>query len=240
MRYPKDKILSEKRYFSLTLSASTDGNILLDGQTMWVGFADEERRIELRALSLVIPERMADFWINFEMPFCVVNDIADFAKWYISGGHALVAKEIVEDIFPDFLKPSACVRLGNVGFEGLAIVPKSAFQKVPTPKKRQEILKRDDYRCKICGRRPADYLDVELHVHHIRPFGNGGLTHEKNLITLCHTCHRGLEPHYEWSLYELVEEKRNSDVKSKLREKYLAEVKQYRTSLTPSLEKADR
>jgi HNH endonuclease len=43
-----------------------------------------------------------------------------------------------------------------------------------------------------------------LHVHHIRPHGTGGLTEIDNLITLCHTCHIGLDPHLELGLYGML------------------------------------
>lgn len=33
---------------------------------------------------------------------------------------------------------------------------------------------------------------------------NGGLTELDNLITLCSTCHRGLDPHQDHSLYQLI------------------------------------
>jgi hypothetical protein len=66
------------------------------------------------------------------------------------------------------------------------------------------VLKRDDFRCQICGRRANDYVDVELNVHHVRPWGQGGLTKENNLVTLCRTCHKGLDPHFDPKLYELV------------------------------------
>jgi HNH endonuclease len=33
-----------------------------------------------------------------------------------------------------------------------------------------------------------------------RPWQYGGLTERDNLITLCQTCHEGLDPHYEPSL----------------------------------------
>jgi len=66
-----------------------------------------------------------------------------------------------------------------------------------------QIVQRDLYRCRICGRRPADYVDLELHVHHIRPFARDGLTIEENLITLCHTCHAGLDPHFRPQLFDL-------------------------------------
>jgi hypothetical protein len=32
----------------------------------------------------------------------------------------------------------------------------------------------------------------------------GGLTEIDNLITLCHTCHIGLDPHFELGLYGLM------------------------------------
>jgi hypothetical protein len=66
------------------------------------------------------------------------------------------------------------------------------------------VIKRDNWRCVICGRRPADHLDVELHVHHIRPWGSGGITIDDNLVTLCQTCHNGLEPHFEIELFRLT------------------------------------
>ena len=228
MHYPKDKIQADKKYYSMTFSASNDGKIVLGGQTMWVGYADMERKIELRQFSLVKPDRMADFWIEFGMPFCVVNDVDDFAKWFVSGGHALVEKDIAVLLLPHSLEPSACVQLGNREFSGISILPQTIFKKAPSPKKRMEILKRDKFRCKVCGRRPDNYVDIELHVHHIRPVGEGGFTHEENLITLCDTCHKGLDPHYEWSLYDLLNNDAGADVKVREQQKYLQEVRQYR------------
>jgi hypothetical protein len=136
MHYPKDKIQPDKKYYSMTFSASDDGKIMLGGsQTMWVGYADVERKIELRQFSLVKPDRMADFWIEFGMPFCVVNDVDDFAKWFISGGHALVEKDIATLLLPHSLEPSSCVQLGNRGFSGISILPQTIFKKAPSPQK---------------------------------------------------------------------------------------------------------
>ena len=36
------------------------------------------------------------------------------------------------------------------------------------------------------------------------PWGQGGITEEENLVTLCGTCHDGLEPHYETQLFDLL------------------------------------
>lgn len=57
-----------------------------------------------------------------------------------------------------------------------------------TLKLRYKILKRDNFMCVICGRRPPD---VELCVDHIEPVAKGGSNSESNLRTLCTDCNLG-------------------------------------------------
>lgn len=57
-----------------------------------------------------------------------------------------------------------------------------------TLKLRYRILKRDNFQCVICGRRPPE---VELCVDHIIPVAKGGKSEEKNLRTLCKDCNLG-------------------------------------------------
>lgn len=54
---------------------------------------------------------------------------------------------------------------------------------------RYDILKRDGFRCQICGAIQAD--GVKLHVDHILPVSRGGRTIKSNLRTLCDRCNRG-------------------------------------------------
>ena len=54
---------------------------------------------------------------------------------------------------------------------------------------RYDILKRDGFRCQICGRSAAD--GVKLHVDHKIPISKGGLTTWDNLRTLCQDCNLG-------------------------------------------------
>ena len=62
---------------------------------------------------------------------------------------------------------------GNYGFENT----------------KAKVLNRDGYTCQHCkGRRK----DSRLEVHHIIYRSNGGSDEEDNLITLCHTCHKGV------------------------------------------------
>ena len=52
-----------------------------------------------------------------------------------------------------------------------------------------DILKRDNFKCKLCGRSARD--GVELEVDHIIPISKGGKTIESNLRVLCKDCNRG-------------------------------------------------
>jgi len=64
---------------------------------------------------------------------------------------------------------------------------------------REEVLKRDGYRCVRCG------STEELHVHHILERRKGGEHKLGNLITLCRRCHQKEHP---FPLTERAVEKR--------------------------------
>ena len=54
---------------------------------------------------------------------------------------------------------------------------------------RYDVLRRDGFRCLICGATAQD--GVKLHVDHIFPVSKGGLTEMSNLRTLCERCNLG-------------------------------------------------
>lgn len=54
---------------------------------------------------------------------------------------------------------------------------------------RAQILKRDEYRCRMCGASPDH--GATLHVDHIFPVSRGGTTTPENLQTLCQDCNLG-------------------------------------------------
>lgn len=58
-----------------------------------------------------------------------------------------------------------------------------------TPSLRYDVLKRDGYKCQICGATASD--GVKLHVDHIIPIAKGGKTEMSNLQTLCDMCNFG-------------------------------------------------
>lgn len=53
------------------------------------------------------------------------------------------------------------------------------------------VMKRDNFKCKNCGRSPATDLSIVLHVDHIKAWANGGETVLENLQTLCSKCNIG-------------------------------------------------
>lgn len=63
---------------------------------------------------------------------------------------------------------------------------------------RNNILKRDNYRCRICG---SDSVEAQLNVHHIDI--NRNHNEPINLVTLCRSCHRQVHNEgYRPELYE--------------------------------------
>ena len=56
---------------------------------------------------------------------------------------------------------------------------------------RFEILKRDYFKCRVCGASPAVNPKIILHVDHIKPRSKGGKTTRENLQTLCSDCNYG-------------------------------------------------
>lgn len=56
---------------------------------------------------------------------------------------------------------------------------------------RYEVLKRDRFRCVLCGASPATHLGCVLHVDHVIPWSKGGKTIAENLRSLCETCNLG-------------------------------------------------
>lgn len=76
--------------------------------------------------------------------------------------------------------------------------PSPASLKIPLQERRPiklgiryEVLKRDRFRCVICGASPATDPECQLHVDHIIPVSRNGVTVPDNLRTLCSRCNIG-------------------------------------------------
>ena len=72
----------------------------------------------------------------------------------------------------------------------------SKYQRsIMTPALRYDVMKRDGFRCVLCGRDVSD--GVKLHVDHIVPIAKGGKTIKSNLRTLCEDCNLGKKDKYD-------------------------------------------
>lgn len=65
-----------------------------------------------------------------------------------------------------------------------------------SPSLRYEVMRRDGFRCVLCGR-SAKEDHVQLHVDHIRPVSKGGKTELPNLRTLCQDCNLGKSDRFD-------------------------------------------
>jgi len=192
-----------RRYYAITI-LGTESGVEWSCYSHWVAFTEDSPRREIREASIVIAKNLARTWRGLGESYVVVNSQNEMVIFLRLGGHALVERTVAQEVIPEFLAPRVVAQRSALGFTYVDSLPKSALNRAPTPTHRMRVLKRDDFRCRICGRRAADHVDVELHVHHIRPWGEGGVTIDSNLITLCHTCHKGLDPHFEWKLFDMA------------------------------------
>ena len=221
------RIEANARYYALTLIADEDNRIAWSCQSSWAG-EGAKAMWELRAPRIVHPGKMLALWRRIGQPGVVVGDRETFGIFLRVGGHAIIEQSLARQLIPDVLEPVQCVPGPVLGLRPLDAVPKARFDRAPTKKTRMDVLRRDGFRCRVCGRRPADDVDIELHVHHIRPHGMGGLTEMDNLITLCHTCHIGLDPHLELGLYDLLPGGLSLGDLDLNNDRYLAGVRRYR------------
>ena len=81
------------------------------------------------------------------------------------------------------------LKKGRKSYDGMRKpVRAKELRKGITIRTRYAILKRDNFRCVLCG---SDASDTRLEIDHIIPVTNGGSNDLKNLRTLCVACNRG-------------------------------------------------
>jgi hypothetical protein len=203
------KPLEHAEYYLISKFAEDDGRLYYLIDSHWVGFTKDPIRGEIREASLVDPEATIRKFKELHRPVLVINSIDDLVFFqFVIGGHAIIEGKLARNCLKSLLIPKPMVRTYDKGYVNIDSVPSGKFNYAPNPKLRMKILDRDKRRCKICGASPASNEHVELNLHHIHPHGKGGLTEEENLITICRTCHKGLDPHEDLSLYASIGIKR--------------------------------
>jgi hypothetical protein len=199
------KSLKKASYYLFNLFAKKEGGFSYSFDSHWIGWANKEFTQEIREPSLVNPVLTIKVFREMKEPVLVINNERDLAIFlYFLGGHSIIEKSLGDKYLNHCLRPASSIYTYDGGHIDVKSIPEKMLKRAPDPKLRMKVLTRDKRRCMICGASPRDNEHVELHLHHIQPFGKGGLTSEKNLITLCHTCHKGLDPHIDHSLYEYI------------------------------------
>lgn len=69
--------------------------------------------------------------------------------------------------------------------------PERRIVRQPNLRLRFLVMRRDNFKCRYCGKSPATHTNVELEVDHVIPWSNGGQTTFENLQTLCSECNSG-------------------------------------------------
>lgn len=225
----------ELDYFAITILLNEYGNPEYSLFSEWVRYTEDHPPREVREASIVYADRMVHSWREKGESAMIVNTADDFILFFAFGGNAVVEEKIASTVVPQWLAPSTVANVGESGFAAISALPDSVLRRAASPKQRMRILQRDNFRCRICGRSPNDHTDVELHVHHIRPWVIGGITEDTNLITLCHTCHNGLDPHFDVALYRLLPDTSGVNRSSK----YWKRLLEYQAAVTIHMKECD-
>ncbi|MBW4667099.1 MAG: HNH endonuclease [Cyanomargarita calcarea GSE-NOS-MK-12-04C] len=222
------------QYYAITFTTDPNGEVIRSCYSHFVGWHDpDEKKVELRAASLVRADRFVEIWRDISGEGCfIVDTVQDVAIFLLFGGHALVEKTVAEIEIPEAIEPHPVIWTEFGGFIDYLSLPEEVFNRAPSRKQRMKIFERDDFRCRICGRRPSDYTDIELHIHHIQPWAKGGITKNENLITLCQTYHKGLDPHYNPKLFDLIASSENITNLQQPSKDYWSRIQQYRNKIT--------
>lgn len=85
--------------------------------------------------------------------------------------------------------------LQDISFREQFQQSKEYQRKSMTDSLRYDIMKRDGFRCQLCGASARD--GAKLHVDHIVPVSKGGKTTKDNLRTLCSHCNLGKSNKYD-------------------------------------------
>ena len=120
-------------------------------------------------------------WESSGAKYSYTTDKTRFGDW-LRACSALIAHSPTDEV-PDNRDPNPVGKLPSS-------IPKERSRTVPL-RMRLAVLKRDRFRCVLCGRSPATHTNVALHLDHNTPYSSGGKTTADNLRTLCEDCNWG-------------------------------------------------
>ena len=134
-------------------------------------------------------------WRRIDFELC--NSSAQILDWIFHYQSRITSEELGDMIeaLQAILHPMAnyCSNGVDKKADGLSLLRKwlapQSKRKPIKPSLRFEILKRDDYRCQMCGVTAKDGATLEI--DHIYPVSRGGTNEPDNLQVLCRDCNAG-------------------------------------------------
>ena len=119
------------------------------------------------------------------------------------GGYEVVVGELNEGVLIPYENPREIINENKIKVQK-SLVDKNTIKAQKSDDKtihktkrdipvslRYQILKRDNFKCCMCGASPATDQSIILHIDHIKPWSKGGETTFENLQTLCSKCNLG-------------------------------------------------
>jgi Predicted transcriptional regulators len=93
------EIVEDAKYYWIELIDDRIG-----GQTQWVGWADNEYKLEIRRLRPVKPKSAIEACLRVIGKPMVINSLLDVIVFLIYGGQAIVRADICEQYLPEFME----------------------------------------------------------------------------------------------------------------------------------------
>ncbi len=180
--------LAFKLSYECGLSSTEVIKLKPDNINLIEGYINFKKRI------IVLPE---DFIFNLKLlpisKFCGARALSGAFKKYMKkvGMLDFTYRDLKNGFIINSLSDGKSIDYVNYicGMKGYLFTQSRNYYRQQIPlTRRLEILSRDDYKCKICGR---SNKEVSLHVDHIKPLSKGGTNDFDNLQTLCKDCNHG-------------------------------------------------
>lgn len=162
--------------------------------------ANLEKTRELKISTEDLFKNLEEVWIKLGRQPYITDMVKPFSKY---------AKDAYPRRFGSWQKAlEAFVQYVNENSDSLIEEEKSTKEVAPINEKMSEVfkhkttrninwrlrfivMKRDNFKCKKCGRSPSTDQTVILHIDHMKPYSKGGETVIENLETLCSVCNLG-------------------------------------------------
>ena len=155
----------------------SDNDLLVEIERIWVKLGRQPATNDIR-------KGISNFSLNtFSRHFgSWRNSLEVFIKYINENTNELDKNEIAtKEILTKEIEPE----------ETIKIVKRHRTTRDINLRLRFKVFQRDNFKCKICGKSPANNSEVILHVDHIIPWSIGGETEIENLQTLCSKCNLG-------------------------------------------------